>query len=177
MADAMPTRRPALAGCTLTDRPGVVAITDAGPSRRLACRGDAEALAAACGIAFPTEPCRFVTDGARTALWLGPDEWLLLAPEDDATTAAGGAVSVVDVSHRHFGLIVAGARAADVLGSFCPLDFDLAAFPVGGCFRTLFGKCEIVVWRTTETAFRVEAGRSFAPYLTGLLAVAAEQLP
>ena len=44
-----------------------------------------------------------------------------------------------------------------------------AAFPVGMCTRTLFGKAEIVLWRTAPRPFRIEVWRSFAPYVLGCL--------
>src|SRR5256885_15175681 len=47
-------------------------------------RGGSEVRAAAesalgCGI--PARACRATVEGDRAALWLGPDEWLLIAPE------------------------------------------------------------------------------------------------
>jgi sarcosine oxidase subunit gamma len=51
----------------------------------------------------------------------------------------------------------------------CPLDLDTAAFPVDTAARTLFGKAEIVLWRTGDDTFHVEIWRSFAPYVVGLL--------
>jgi len=43
------------------------------------------------------------------------------------------------------------------------------------CTRTLFGKAEIVLWRTTPDTFRIEVWRSFAPYVLGSLAEAARE--
>jgi sarcosine oxidase subunit gamma len=110
-------------------------------------------------------------------LWLGPDEWLLLAPgvEGSAVGAAlaealhGQAASLVDVGHRQVGLVVAGPRAADLINAGCPLDLDLSAFPEGMCTRTVLAKVEIVLWRTAADAFRIEVARSLAPYVVELL--------
>jgi sarcosine oxidase subunit gamma len=44
------------------------------------------------------------------------------------------------------------------------------------CTRTVFEKSEIVLWRNSSETFRVEVARSFAPYVTGLLAQAAREL-
>ena len=111
--------------------------------------------------------------GPRAALRLGPDEWLLLA-EDGAAAAllaamAGPAVAIVDVSHGYLALAIAGPEAADLLNEGCPLDLDAASFPPGACTRTLFGKAEIILWRTGPLAFRIESARSFVPYVRGLL--------
>lgn len=151
------------------------------PAARWIFRGRAAAIEAA-GKAFeaalPQEPCRAATAGERAALWLGPDEWLLLAPEAESTTlgaalarAIGSAPhSLVDVSHRQVAIEIAGPHAETLLSAGCPLDLDRAAFPVGMCTRTLFAKTEIVLWRHAAETFRVEIARSFAAYLLGLLA-------
>ena len=61
-----------------------VAIAPLPPALRLSVRGGAEAarrIGAAFGVALSTEPLRAVQAGEQASLWLGPDEWLLLAPE------------------------------------------------------------------------------------------------
>ena len=110
---------------------------------------------------LPTQPCRASVSGNRAALWLGPDEWLLIVPEDASGSLATqlraaslGRGCLVDVSHRNTGLIIRGTKVADILNAACPLDLDEAAFPVGMCTRTLFGKAEIVLWRTGSDTFQ-----------------------
>ena len=122
------------------------------------------------------------TDGARSALMIGPDEWPLLGPDGEAAQAmrAIGAVveephALVDVSHRNVAFTLSGALAADVLATGCMLDLDPAAFPAGMATRTLFAKAEIVLWRTGAEAFHVEVWRSFAGYLHGLLVEASRE--
>ena len=77
--------------------------------------------------------------------------------------------ALVDVSHRQFALQVSGPHAVTILSGACPLDLDLGEFPVGMCTRTVLAKADIVLWRTHETVFHLEAWRSFAGYVTGLL--------
>lgn len=137
---------------------------------RLSLRGDPAALGAAFGIALPVQPCRAATAGGRTALWLGPDEWLLLAPPGTLDTGAaveGGAV--VDVSHRQVGLRLHGPAVADALAAGCPLDLHHKAFPPGMCTRTVFGKAEVVLWRVGADEFHLEVWRSFRGYVQALL--------
>ena len=65
-----------------------------------------------------------------------------------------------------------------MLNAGCPLDLDLAEFPVGMCTRTVFAKADIVLWRTRADAFHLEVWRSFAGYVAGLLAeIATEFYP
>jgi sarcosine oxidase, subunit gamma len=151
------------------------------PARRHILRGGPEVRAAAekaFGCAVPATPCRAGVEGERAALWLGPDEWLLIAPESDACGELGAALkdlphSLVEVSHRQIALCVLGPQAPVLLASGCPLDLDENAFPVGMCTRTMCAKAEIVLWRPAQQVFRVEVWRSFAAYLTQFLAEAA----
>ena len=76
---------------------------------------------------YPPQACRAARDGERAALWLGPDEWLLLAPAAQAGLATrleraleGLPHSLVEVTHRQVGLLVHGPQAALLLASRLP---------------------------------------------------------
>ena len=176
MAETLTARRP-LDGLTAAPALGLAA---ASPAARFVLRGRPQALSAAetvLGLSLPREACRSASAGERHALWLGPDEWLLLAPEGEAeglaaaleAAMAGLPHALVEVSQRQTGVLLSGPRAVDLLNVGCPLDLDPAAFPVGMCSRTLVAKAEVVLWRTGPEAFHVEVWRSFAAYLWGLL--------
>jgi sarcosine oxidase, subunit gamma len=163
-------------------------LSEAAPAARFILRGS-EAVRVSCGMAFGAElPSRLGGGGesaGRAALWLGPDEWLLIADGADAddvgdmldSVLEGTAHSLVDVSHRQIGLVASGPAAARVLNSGCPLDLDLKAFPVGFATRTRFDKVEVVLWRRAEATFHIEIWRSFAPFLAASLAEAARGAP
>lgn len=147
---------------------------------RFIFQGDAAARAAAgsaFGVALPENACRANVAGERAALWLGPDEHLLLAPDglqariaaELGIALAGMPHSLVDVSQRQVALSVAGDAARDILASGCPLDLDPEAYPVGMCTRTLFGKAEALLWRRSGEEYHLEVGRSFADYVRGWL--------
>jgi sarcosine oxidase subunit gamma len=150
------------------------------PIARLVFQGGAAARNAAgeaFGVQFPEAACRANARGERAVLWLGPDEHLLLAPDGTQqgviaeleTALAGIAHSLVDVSHRQVAIMVAGRAASEILNSGCPLDLDAAAFPVGTCTRTLFGKAEALLWRRSAEEYHLEVGRSLADYVLGCL--------
>lgn len=158
-------------------------VRAAAPAARFIFRGRDAAVAAAggaLGTPLPLEPCRASQSVGRIALWLGPDEWLLIAPRSEGELVASVLAkalaeiphALVDVSDSNAALIVSGPAVEDVLSAGCPLDLDQAGFLVGMCTRTLFAKAEIVLWRTAATEFRVEVVRSFLPYVEGVLAVA-----
>jgi sarcosine oxidase subunit gamma len=154
------------------------------PAARYILRGGEpvrSAAVAAAGDDIPAEACRATVLGERGALWLGPDEWLLLAPERDGAALAGSVEralagvphSLVDVSHRQSGCELRGPHAATLLAAGCPLDLDERAFPVGMCTRTVLAKAEVVLWRTRPETFRLEVARSFVAYVSEFLAEAA----
>ena len=140
--------------------------------------------AAACGTAFgctlTQDVCRALEQEKHAALWLSPDEWLLLSPEAGTAAlfqtieTALGAVphALIDISHRQVGFEIAGSAAAVVLNSGCPLDLAQAAFPVGMSTRTVLAKSDIVLWRRAPDRFRLEVNRSFANYVAGYLRMA-----
>ena len=102
-------RRSALEGIAPIVHGTAVVITVAPPLARWIVRGGAAAVGIAFGVPLPASPCRAATLGARAALWLGPDEWLLLAPEDDAVNF-DTAAAVIDIGHRQVGLRVEGSQ-------------------------------------------------------------------
>jgi sarcosine oxidase subunit gamma len=154
------------------------------PATRFILRGGAAARACAeqaFGLDIPASACRASARGERAALWLGPDEWLLIASEAQGATVTRlltGALAqmphaLVDVSHRQTAFTVCGAHAATLLSAGCPLDLDDSAFPVGMCTRTVLAKAEVVLWRSAASVFRVEVWRSLAAYTSQFLAEAA----
>jgi len=155
-----------------------VALLVAPPRTKLVLRCGPDAIAAAgrvFGIALP-DTCRVATSEGRSALWLGPDKWLLLAPPDDAEAIARQFAAevttphaLVDVSHRSAGIVVEGPRAAALINCGCALDLRADAFPVGMCTRTLFEKAAIILWRVNSHTYHVEIERSFAPYVWTML--------
>ncbi len=152
----------------------LVRLTALAHTLRLSVRASnaaATTIGRALGVLLGTVPNRAVISRDRVALWLGPEEWLVLAPDSETTLAqragsAGGdhPVSIVDVSHRAVSIEIAGTHAALCLNAFCALDLHPSAFPIGMCTRTLLGKAEIVLWRLGMETFHIEVARSLASY-------------
>lgn len=184
MPDVTPqaVRRGPLEGLALPDNAQVKAIVLPFATRWI-LRGGPDVVApvgVAFGVTPPSQPLRAASEGPRAALWLGPDEWLLIA-EDEAPDVAGALEAalaavphaLVDVSHRQCALDVSGPGAARLLNAGVPLDLDAAAFPIGMVARTLLLKAEVVLWRRDSERFRLETGRSFAPYVGAVLVASA----
>jgi sarcosine oxidase subunit gamma len=93
-----------------------------------------------------------------TALWLGPQSWLLVAADAealgdlagarDAVNAAGGAL--FDVSESRVAYTVEGAQADQIMGAGCPLDFHPRAFGAGQCRQSLYGRVPALFYRHRE---------------------------
>ncbi|HXZ60539.1 MAG TPA: sarcosine oxidase subunit gamma family protein [Steroidobacteraceae bacterium] len=177
----MPDLRTQRRAPLLATSPGVRPLP---PQARWLLRGGPRvriAAETALKVALPAAACRATMGGESAALWLGPDEWLLICEEPASqetaaalrATLAGLPHSLVDVSHRQIALEVSGRDAPALLAAGCPLDLEASAFPVGMCTRTMLAKAEIVLWRTAPEVFRIEVWRSFAPYVSAFLSEAA----
>lgn len=158
-----------------------VRLTPAAPASRISLRAPADSvggLSQALGLQLPTRPKTSVSANGRHALWLGPDEWLVIDENGAELVGLAGSSGVLhsaaDVSHRNTAIIVSGPGAEATLAAGCPQDVSLSAFPVGACSRTLLGKAEVVILRLDDETFRVEVWRSFSDFAFGLLAEGAE---
>jgi len=110
----------------------------------------------------PVAPNTFAGD----AVWLGPDEWLVLGGrEADFPDAA----AAVDVSANRVCLELTGPGAAGVLARGCALDLHDSVFPPGRCAQTLVARAQVILLRTGDDAFRLLVRPSFAPYLRAWL--------
>lgn len=153
---------------------------------RLDAKGPAaDSVGLALGLPLPLEPGTVVRAGELTALWLGPDEWLLVGPpgtrrnlEDRIRAATGDEpVSVTDVSAQRTTVLVTGPRARDLLSHGCSLDLHPRAFGPGRCARTTLARTQVVLVARDEPrgGFWVLVGSSFAGYLADWLLDAATE--
>lgn len=131
-------------------------------------------VAAAYTWPAPARLLQACREGPRCALWLGPDELLLIDERPGSARVVprnlGTAHSWVDVSARHVALDLEGPDVVSQLSATCPLNLEDDAFPVDACTRTVLAKCEIVLWRTAEDRFRLEIGRSYLSYIEAVFA-------
>jgi len=153
---------------------------------RLDAKGAAaDAVGLALGLQLPLEPNTVVRAGESTVLWLGPDEWLLVAPpgtqrdlESRIREAAGEEfVSVTDVSAQRTTLLVPGPGARDLLSHGCALDLHPRVFAPGRCAQTTLGRTQVVLVARDEpgSGFWVLVRSSFAGYLTDWILDAATE--
>lgn len=136
--------------------------------------GFLKAVEQAFGVSLPLEPNTWNGNAERAALWLGPDEWLLMAPDgeargiEDAIRAARGDdpwLSVVDLSHNFTGLAVAGPASRELLSKGCPLDLHERVFNGKACAQSILAKTRVLLRLVDETPrFELWVRNSFARY-------------
>jgi len=137
-------------------------------------------------LPLPTAANTTADHGGRSLLWLGPDEWLVVAPDGlqgqierelrEALARAGTWGSVVDVSGQRAGFELAGPLAGDVLAKGCSLDLHPRSFGPARCAQTLLARASVILWRPEAPAvWRILVSSSFAPYLGEWLHDAVEE--
>ncbi|MFI7099161.1 sarcosine oxidase subunit gamma [Streptomyces sp. NPDC050161] len=124
------------------------------------------------GAALPVRCGRTASAGSGTTLWLGPDEWLVVAPPgapartaELAAALAGEPGSVVDVSANRTVLELRGPAARQVLEKGCPLDLHPRAFGRGQAVSTQVGPVPVILWQTGGDSYRLLPRSSFADHL------------
>ncbi len=128
----------------------------------------------ALGFDLPTQPNTTVAGGDRSALWLGPNEWLVIGPAGtqgdlerllrDALGEAFG--SVVDLSANRTTLELRGPLAREVLMKGCAIDLHPRSFGTGRCAQTVLARAAVILEQASdEPTYRILVRGSFAIYL------------
>ena len=136
--------------------------------------GLTKAAADVLGLDLPMEPNTVADDGEKLALWLGPDEWLVVTPADSQTSLSDSLetalqsvhAAVTDVTGGQTVIAVSGSRARDVLAKGCPLDLHPSVFKPGQCAQTIVGKASVTIRCVDDSpSFELITRRSFAEYM------------
>lgn len=164
--------------------PGAVRIAEIPFLAQIGLRMDpkgvaAERIGTAIGAMPPNLPGTAVRAGELLALWLGPDEWLLVGREgtaeslqDTLTTAlAEEHGAVVDLSAHRTILEVSGPKAREILNKGCALDLHPRVFGADRCAQTLLARAGVIlVCRDAEQpSFWLFVRSSFARYVADWL--------
>ncbi len=137
-----------------------------------------DSVESAVGCALPREPNSVtgptdLNDGTRI-LWLGPDEWLLVAPvgneqqlmETLADTLTKFHAAAVDVSESRTVLSVGGPSASEALAKGCSLDLHPRSFATGQCAQSEIARAHAIYHKVGEDpVFELYIHRSYAEYV------------
>ncbi|MHA7263504.1 sarcosine oxidase subunit gamma [Arthrobacter sp. TMN-37] len=110
-------------------------------------------------------------------LWLGPTEFLVVAPPEAHETLGGDLVpslvealadgqgQVVDLSANRTTFELTGPRARAVLEKGCSLDLHPRVHPAGTALSTEVGGIPVILWKTAEATYRILPRASFVTFL------------
>ncbi|MBI3706824.1 MAG: sarcosine oxidase subunit gamma [Proteobacteria bacterium] len=135
-------------------------------------------------IELPLVPNRAIEGDGLAALWLGPDEWLVvndrgaeLAVEGRLNDALRGQTfAVTNVTDACTTIELAGRHAGDVLRKGSGLDIHPREFAPDHCAQTTLAKARIILWQRDETpTYYLFVDRSYAEYLWHWLEDAARE--
>lgn len=133
-------------------------------------------LAAVTG-GLPAKCGEVVKKGDVSVLWLGPAEFLVVAPTEAHESLGGdliqalqaaladGQGQVVDLSANRTTFELSGPRARAVLEKGCSLDLHPREFKAGTAYSTEIGNIPTILWKTGEESFRIFPRASFAEFL------------
>ena len=143
-----------------------------------------EAVEVVLGVRPPLESASAAGNGDTSVLWLGPDEWLAVFPDEwreEIFSALRDALSplhtaVVDVSHARAIIALAGPHARSVLQKGCHLDLHPSRFHARNVAQSRFARCQVLLHQTDDApAYDLYVQRSFARYLWSWLEDAAAE--
>ncbi|MFJ4227214.1 sarcosine oxidase subunit gamma [Paenarthrobacter nicotinovorans] len=161
--------------------PGTVTLTEIPYQTMVGVRvdrtSDAGARVASVTGGLPAASGEVVVSGATSTIWLGPTEFLVVAPEEshdslggslvgDLTTALGGdSGQVVDLSANRTTFELSGSHARAVLEKTCSLDLHPRVFKAGTALSTELAHIPVVLWKTSDESYRILPRASFADFL------------
>ncbi len=115
--------------------------------------------------------------GPVNVLWLGPTEFLVVAPEEAHESRGGdlipsliaalgdGEGQVLDLSANRTTFELSGPRARAVLEKGCSLDLHPRVLATGSALATEVGGIPVMLLKTGEESFRLFPRASFADFL------------
>lgn len=129
-----------------------VTLGQAGPARQVGLRLRPPFPAYLAGIPLPLTANRVATAAGLRVLWLGPDEWLVIA-EGDAPdllprlerAVTGRRAAVSDLSSSRAIIEIGGDGARDLLAAGCGLDLHPRVFGPGQCAQTLLARVPVIL--------------------------------
>jgi sarcosine oxidase subunit gamma len=163
---------------------GEVALAERRFMQQIGLRVKPPVAAYLAGVPLPLQPNRVASMRELRTLWLGPDEWLVTAPEGAAPelmvrlarALTGRHATVTDLSTSRAAIEIVGPRARDLLAKGCGLDLHPRAFGPGDCAQTLFARLPVIIDQITAApVYRLFVRRSTARWLADWLIDAADE--
>lgn len=158
-------------------------LKELAPRAQVNLRGDVtisaltEAVKSVTGIALPETPNKVATGKEFKALWLSPDEWLLVGEGEAAMLVqsleealSGQHFAVNDVSANRTVFELSGPNCHQVLMKSSEVDFHPRVFAPCDCVQALLAKSQAIVEQVETDAFHIYVRSSFSLYVGAWLA-------
>ena len=125
------------------------------------------------GCTFPPAANKFTTAGERHAVWLGPDEFMIIceAGKDEELASAihtsFGSLhaAVTNITDALAAFHLKGAAVRQVLAKGCALDLHQNSFTSDDAAQTLLSHAAVTIMALADDEFIVICRTSFASYL------------
>ena len=125
------------------------------------------------GCTFPPAANKFTTAGERHAVWLGPDEFIIIceAGKDEELASAIHAsfgsrhATVTNITDALAAFHLKGAAVRQVLAKGCALDLHHNSFIPGDAAQTLISHAAVTIMSLATDEFIVICRTSFASYI------------
>jgi sarcosine oxidase subunit gamma len=161
-----------------------VALAELRPARQVGLRLRPPFPAYLAGIPLPLTANRVAATGSLRVVWLGPDEWLVVAESEAPDllprlerAVAGRRAALNDLSSSRAVIDLRGPGARDLLAAGCGLDLHPRAFAPGQCAQTLLAHVPVILDHLDDAPhYRLLVRRSYARWLADWLIDAAEGL-
>ena len=163
---------------------GAVALAERRFVEQIGLRAKPPVAAYLAGVPLPMQPNRVASMRELRTLWLGPDEWLVTAPEGTAPdligrlgrALAGRHAAVIDLSASRAAIEITGPSARSLLEKGCGIDLHPRSFGPGHCAQTLFARLPVIIDQLSAApAYRLFVRRSAARWLVEWLIDAAAE--
>jgi sarcosine oxidase subunit gamma len=131
------------------------------------------------GIILPKEACSTSIKEKITALWLGPNEWLIVSNErvtnemntyelenvlyDNISKTNLG--SVTNVTDQFTIFTLSGSNIIKILSKSCPFDFESDSFSNNKVVQTILNHIDVTIYKKNDSNVDLYVRRSFAKHL------------
>ena len=116
------------------------------------------------------------------ALWLSPDEWLIVGEKNASELVnslkevlVGQHIAINDLSANRTIFELSGPFSHLVLMKSSDVDFHPRVFAPGNCVQTMIAKSQAIVEQVGETEFHIYVRSSFSRYVGGWLVEAFDE--
>ena len=134
------------------------------------------AVASILSLQLPDKANTVNESDSLKALWMSPDQWLILGEADALQTRIAmfeGALESIhglisDVSSAQTVIHISGEKAHDLLCKGAPLDVHPGVFAHGQCAQTVFAKMNVLIYpeqQHSRLCYHLIVRRSFADFL------------